>query len=79
MFLKTSELFAMFCQILLDLAQILCQKSEVEKMRMKIENCMIILPEFCQNSPKLASIQNPDAFGRIRDYPEVSGTHPELV
>merc|ERR1719163_2737149 len=32
-----------------------------------------IFPEFCQNSPKFAGIQNPDASRRIRKYPEISG------
>ena len=31
------------------------------------------MPEFCQNSPKFAGIQNPDASGRIRTHPDASG------
>ena len=34
------------------------------------------MPDFRQNSPKFAGIQNPDASGSIRD---ASGTHPGRI
>ena len=38
--------------------------------RLNFAEILCILPEFCQNSPKLAGIQNPDT---CRTYPELSG------